>query len=281
MLEKGREYYVIEKTKVFRIINIRELLDNSYLTYMLFVRDLKGKYKQTALGPLWIILSPIVSTIIFSFLFQTLGNLSSEKVPYFLFTYLGFLIWTVFNRSVNAAANGLRQEISLMSKVYIPRLIPVISGTMSGLVDFFVSFVIMFFFLWFYKISISVNMIFLPLVIILTVFCGWSIGLWFAGPSIKYRDISNVVSYMVSFLLYLSPVIYSSGELLSRIPPKWQILYFMNPFTFFVESFRWCIVGTPVHIGNNVLAAYVFLFILFIGGLISYNKWARTIVDIQ
>ncbi len=169
-----------------------------------------------------------------------------------------------------------------MSKVYYPRLVSVISYVTSNIVDFFVSFIVLFIILALYGITPSINIIFIPFFLFLILFCGVSFGIWFAGPNVKYRDISNGIMLILSALRFLSPVVYSTKEVMSRIPEQFHFIYYLNPFTFFVEGFRWCIVGKEDFAYNSsILISYTILFFLLIGGLIYFKKWERNIVDIQ
>ncbi len=283
MLKKETDHtLIIKKSTALKFINFKEVWEYKDLIYMFLVRDLKGRYKQTALGPLWIIIQPIITTIVYSILLGTMAKFSSENMNYAVFTYTGLIAWGLFSRTVNATVTSLSGEIALMAKVYYPRIISVISHTLSGVVDFLVSFAVMFFILWQTDTMPSINMIYLPLFVLLILFCGISVGLWFAGPNVKYRDITRGIGLGLSLLQYISPVIYSTTEVMKIIPVKFQYLYYLNPFTFFIEGFRWCVVGTSnFSYSHTILYSYGVILILFIGGLYYFKRWERTIVDIQ
>lgn len=281
MNEDSTQTIIIKPTRGFSFIDFKAIWEYRELAYMFILRDLKARYKQTAIGPIWIILSPIISTVVFSVLLGKVARLSSEGIPYPVFTYIGLLGWGLFSKTVNGTVTSLQKEIALMAKVYFPRLIAVISYILSNFIDFLISLIILFVMLLIYGLTPSLNLLLLPFIMILIMFTGMSIGLWFAGPNVKFRDISSGVMLVLSFFQYLSPVVYSASEIMKIIPDKWQFLYYLNPFTFFVESFRWSIIGTEVTFHPAVLISYLIIILLFIGGLVYFRRWERTIVDIQ
>lgn len=274
---------IIKSTKGISSLNIKEIWAFRNLIYMMLMRDLKTRYKQTAFGPIWIILTPLVNTIAYTLVFSVIANMRTGGVNAILFMYVGIMVWDLFTRSVTGAMGSMRSEIGLMAKVYFPRLITVIVYTISGFFDFLVTFLTMFIFFAFFKVAPSFNIIYIPFFIFITIFSGVSIGIWFAGPNVKYRDVSRALPMVLSFLKFLSPVVFMAEYLLHAIPAKWHYIYYLNPFSFFVDGFRWSLLGTPflANYGWGVVGSYAVIVLLFIGGLYYFKRWERTIVDIQ
>jgi lipopolysaccharide transport system permease protein len=233
------------------------------LFYILSWRDIKVRYKQTVLGILWAIIRPLLTMLVFTFVFGRIANLDTlSTVPYAIIVFAGLLPWQFFSNAVTESSNSLIGNTNLITKVYFPRLIIPASSVITSLIDFFISFIILIgLFVW-YQYTPSTNIFFLPLFWIMMFMAGFGPGLYLTALNVKYRDFRYIIPFIVQFGLFISPVGYSS----SQIPEEWQWLYSLNPMTGVIDGFRWCIVqGSP-----NPMLHYQFYISL---GVILFFLW--------
>jgi len=248
-----------------------------YRDLLLFhtLKDIKSKYRQMALGPLWIVLQPLVNMLLFTFVFGTIAKLPSEGVPYPVFTLVALLPWTLFQNACTFSSGSLVQQMPVISKVYFPRLIIPIASTLSWVVDFFVSLVFLLALMLSYGYVPGSHVIFLPIFLIWTIAFALAIGLCTASLAVKYRDVQFVIAYGLRAFMYLTPVAYS-GVL---VPARWQWLYELNPLYWIIEGFRWALLGTST--GPTpalMLPAAMTVFLLILGTLL-FRRAERSVVD--
>ena len=218
---------------------IRDVWAYRELLYFLVWRDLKVRYKQTALGVLWAIIQPFFLMVIFSIFFGKLARIPSEGIPYPVFAYAALLPWSYFAKSLNACSESLVGNSHLITKVYFPRLIIPISSVLSGLVDFGISFSILLAMMFYYKISPTLATLLLPLLVVMAMATAIGAGLWFSALNVRYRDIRYAISFLIQFWFFATPVVYPS----SLVPGRWRCLYSLNPMTGVVEGFRGALLG--------------------------------------
>jgi lipopolysaccharide transport system permease protein len=266
----------IEATRGWNRLNLSELWQFKDLLWFHTLKEIKSKYRQMALGPLWIILQPIVNMIIFTFVFGQIAKLPSEGIPYPIFTYVALLPWILFQNACSSASNSLVQQMPVISKVYFPRLIIPIGSTLSWLIDFAISFCFLIFLMLCFGIVPCWQAVFVPFFLLLGVAFALGVGFSTAGIAVKYRDIQYVVTYGLRAFMFLTPVAYS-GKL---IPDKWQWLYQLNPMFWVIEGFRWSMLGTFIT-PNIYMIWSIFLTIGFlIFGIVLFKKAERTVVDL-
>lgn len=271
---------VIKATRGLSALHLKAVWEYRELLYFLVWRDVKVRYKQTALGILWIVLQPVVSMVVFSFLFGGLLKVPSGGVPYPIFAYAALLPWNYFASSLNRSSTSLVGSANLITKVYFPRLVIPISGVLSGLVDFGVAFVILGALMGFYRIAPTPAVIFLPGFLLLAMITALGFGLWLSALNVRFRDINYLVPFLVQIWMYVTPVIYGS----TLIPERFRFLLALNPMTGVVEGFRWALLG------NNLADAHppTFLFpvsitialIVLVTGAIFFRSTERTFADI-
>lgn len=257
-------------------MGLRDVWEFRELLYFLTWREIKGRYRQMALGPLWMIMAPLIQMVVFSLLFGQVFQLPSEGVPYPVFTYVALLPWTFFANTARNAAGSLVSQQHLIAKVYFPRLILPLSQALSALVDFLMSLVILVAMMLFYRIIPDWRVLTLPGFVFLAVVTALAVGLWLATLSVKFRDVLIVLGFIITAWQYATPVAYSA----SLIPAQWQWLYRLNPMTVVVEGFRWALLGTgrpPDLTSLAVMAATTALAVL---GAYYFRRTERTIVDI-
>lgn len=257
-------------------LNLHELWEYRELAWFLLMRDIKGRYRQMAFGPLWMILSPLLNTLVFTLVFGMLAKLPSEGVPYPLFNYSALLPWTFFSTCVFTSAGSLLNYRDLISKVYFPRLIIPVVGVMSALVDFAISFVLLIGMGIYFGYYPTARVVFVPVFLSLAAITALAVGLWFASWIVHFRDVQALLQYIVRGWMYVTPVVYAS----SLIPEKWLPLYRANPMTAVVEGFRWCVIGSGDFSWTQFLIACVWTIPLAIAGAYYFRRTERSIVDI-
>lgn len=267
---------VIEPTRGWAALGLRDLWAYRELLYFLVWREVKGRYRQMALGPLWILLQPLASMVIFSLIFGQLAKLPSEGVPYPIFTYVALLPWQLFAAGTRTSAGSLLQQKNVIAKVYFPRLVVPISAVLSALVDFGASFVILIGMMLFYRVRWRLAVLTLPLFLLLAAVMALGIGLWLAGLSVKFRDVAFALGFGITAWQYLTPVAYS----LTVIPKRCLTLYRLNPMTSVVEGFRWALLGTGQPPDWLTLVTVGMALLLLTTGAFFFRRTERTIVDV-
>jgi lipopolysaccharide transport system permease protein len=261
-------------------LNFREVWHFRDLLMSLATRDLKLRYKQTALGVIWVILQPLMAAGIFSFVFGRVAQLSSDGAPYFVFSFAGLLGWNLFNNTVTKASGCLVGNVQLISKVFFPRLVLPFSTVPSTLVDFGVSAAMMLVLLCVYRIPPHWGMLLLPLWIALLLSLSLGIGLCTSALTVSYRDVQYILPVFLQVLLYASPIAYSLTSALARIPKPLQAAYMLNPLSGLLEAFRWSLLGTgQVHWGYITYSAAASLAV-FILGSFSFKAMERRFADV-
>ena len=252
------------------------------LFYILSWRDIKVRYKQTVIGVVWSVLRPLLTMLIFTFIFGRVANFrATEDIEYSLLVFAGLLPWQFFSTGLSEASNSLIGNERLISKVYFPRMIIPASSVITSLVDFFISLVLMFGLLVWYRTVPSINLIFLPLFILMAFLASFGVGLWLTSLNVKFRDFKHVVPFLVQIGLYISPVAFTSIKAATIIPEKFRLLYYLNPMAGVIDGFRWCFFGdkTPIYWnGMFVSLAVVIIFLLI--GIRTFRKMEKSFADL-
>jgi lipopolysaccharide transport system permease protein len=224
----------IEPSKAWVAVNLRDLWACRELLYFLIWRDLKVRYKQTALGVIWVVMQPLLTTIIFTVFLGRLARVPSDRVPYPLFVYAGLLPWTFFSSAVLSSGNSLVGNAHLITKVYFPRMIIPAATIGARLVDFGVAFIILAALMLFYGVAITSTIFILPLLLILITLFSLGLGLWTSALNVKYRDIGIALPVLIQLWMFVSPIVYPA----SLVPAQWRWLYALNPLVGIIENFR-------------------------------------------
>jgi len=265
----------------WQALNIRELWQFRDLLLTLAGRDIKLRYRQTAVGVLWVILQPLLAAGIFAFVFGKVANLPAPKgVPYFVFSYAGLLGWNIFSGTVIKVSASLVQNANLISKVYFPRLILPLSMTFSTLLDFGVALALLPVLMLIAHIAPGLSLLTLPLWIALLLALALGVGMYTSALAVTYRDVQYVIPVIMQFLLYASPVAYMLSFALTKIPPAFRSFYFLNPLAGLLEGLRWSLLG---HESLPLLpAAYsaVISMLVFFGGAYAFKKMERKFADV-
>ncbi len=256
----------IRPGKSWVTVDLRDMWAYRELFYFLIWRDLKVRYKQTALGVAWAILQPLFTMIIFTLFFGRLAGVPSDGIPYPVFVYAGLLLWTFFSNAITTSGNSLVGNSNLLTKVYFPRMLIPGAGVGAGLVDFAIAFIILIGLMIYYGVSVSWNVLMLPVLVLLTTLLALGVGMWLSALNVKYRDIRFALPFLIQLWMFVSPIIYPA----SFVPEKWRWLLAINPLTGIIDGFRvalfahhpfnWVMLGvsTVTTLALLVYAAYAF-----------------------
>jgi len=266
---------LITPPKKWVLIDFKELWDYRELLYIFTWRDVKVRYKQTALGAAWAIIQPLFTMVVFSIFFGGLAQIPSEGIPYPLFSLAALLPWTLFAEGLTRSTMSMITNQNIMTKVYFPRLIMPFSGILSPLVDFVVAFSILILMMVYYGFAPTLNVVFLPLFIIFAVITSLSVGLWLSALNVKYRDFQYTIPFLIQIWLFASPVVYPS----SLLPDNWQILYGLNPMAGVIEGFRWALLGTNPP-GAMIWVSLGVVILLLVSGAFYFRRVEQYFADI-
>ena len=257
-------------------LNLGELWQNRELLYFFIWRDIKIRYKQTAIGAGWAVLQPLMTMAVFTLFFGKLAHIPSDGLPYPIFYYSALLPWMYFAAAVQNSTNTIVENQRVITKVYFPRLALPIAATLSGLVDLGVSFVLFAVLMVYYRMPVTWNLLLLPVFTLLAVLTALGVGLWLSALNAIYRDVRYVVPFLVQFWLFASPVAYPS----SLVPAKWQWVYGLNPMAGVIEGFRWSTSGHGAAPGRMLLVSAAVVLVVLFAGLIYFQKMETTIADV-
>ncbi|OFV82082.1 MAG: phosphate ABC transporter permease [Acidobacteria bacterium RBG_13_68_16] len=273
---------VIEPTRGLAALRLGELWAYRELLYFLVWRDVKVRYKQTALGAAWAILQPLMTVAVFTVFFGRLAGIASDGLPYPLFSYAGLLVWTFFAQGLSQSSNSVVGSAQLITKVYFPRLVIPIAAVLSGLVDLAVALPVLAAMLWYYGIWPSLAVLTVPLLALLALVAATGVGLWLSALNVEYRDVRHVVPFLVQLWLFVTPVIYPASTLAPRLQrlglPPW--LWGINPMTGVVEGFRWAMLDAPTSPGSLIAASTVTSLALLISGVYYFRRVERSFADV-
>lgn len=271
---------VIEPTAGWLALHLDRVWHYRELLYFLVWRDVKVRYKQTLLGVFWIVMQPLVSMVIFTFLFGNLLDVPSGDVPYPLFAYAALLPWNYFATALTRSSTSVVGNAYLITRVYFPRLIIPLSAVAAAVVDFFASFFILLLLLLLYGITPTWRFFLLPGFLLLALCTALGFSLWLSALNVRYRDVQYLVPYLVQMWLYVTPVVYGS----TLLPEKYRPLLALNPMTGVVEGFRWALLGNRLAgaqaPGFLFLAGIVITLLVLVSGAIFFCHTERTFADI-
>ncbi len=245
------------------------------LLYFLAWRDVKVRYKQTALGAAWAIIQPLFTMVVFTIFFGRLAKIPSEGFPYPVYTFAALLPWQLFAYALTYSSQSLVAEARLITKVYFPRLVIPISSVLGGLVDFGVAFLILIALMLYYHVVLTWRLVVLPVLLLFAVATALGVGLWLSVLNVKYRDVRYTLPFLAQVWLFASPVAYPA----SLVPEQWQMIYGLNPMVGVIEGFRWALLGTAPPAG--ALYASLLLIAVLLGfGLYYFRATERTFADL-
>lgn len=257
-------------------LNLRDLWEHRELLYFLVWRDVKVRYKQTALGVAWVVIQPLATTLLFTIIFGNLARMPSDNLPYAVFAMAGLLPWNYFAGAFSRAGTSLVGSANLISKVYFPRLIIPLASVLAGLVDFFIVLALLVILTFLFGIIPTLALLTLPLFILLAMATALGVGLWLSALNVQYRDVSYLLPFIAQFWLYATPVVYPS----SLIPDHWRIVYGLNPMAGVVEGFRWALFGRGEPPGPMLVVSVLIVLALLVSGAYFFKRMEKTFADL-
>ncbi len=270
---------VIEPPRGWISLNLREVWRYRDLLSMLIWRDFSARYRQSVLGAGWAVVRPVFSVLVFTIIFGKIAKLPSDGIPYPLFSFAAMMPWLYFSNSLSNATNSVVGGSGLLTKVYFPRLVLPLSSVVSGLADLAIQFVLLLLLMLWYGVPPSWTVLLVPLFVAECMLVSLALGLWLTALNVKYRDIGQLVPFVIQIWMYLTPIVYSS----SMVPARFRPLYGLNPLVGVVDGFRWAMLGgakatppdwTMVAISSSVVV------ILFITGLYYFRRAEQSFADI-
>ncbi|MGI8898185.1 MAG: ABC transporter permease [Pyrinomonadaceae bacterium] len=268
--------FFIRPASSWSSIGLKELWAYRELLYFLVWRDVKVRYKQTALGAVWAIIQPFMMMVVFSLFFGYLAKVPSDGIPYPIFTFCALLPWQLFAHALTESSNSLVANERLITKVYFPRLVVPIAAVLGGIVDFAVAFVILLVMMLYYGIVPTWALVTLPGFILLATMTALGVGLWLSALNVQYRDVRYTIGFLIQIWLFATPVAYSS----SLVPERWRPLYGLNPMAGVVEGFRWALLGKSSPPGALLAVSIAVVILILIGGLYYFRRMEQQFADL-
>lgn len=266
---------VIKPKKGWQMLDLKELVEYGDLFFFLAWRDIKILYAQTILGFFWAMLKPITQIIVFTVIFGKVVNISTEGIPYFLFSTVAIIPWTYMSQAIQESSQSLILGQQMLGKVYFPRMIFPLVPILARLVDFGISVLIVLAVMLYYHVPATLNILFVPFFVLLMASVPTAIGLWLSSLAIRFRDVKHAIPFLLQILIYTAPIVYSA----SSIPEKYRIIYSFNPIVGVIEGFRASLLGTPMpwpFIWPGVISAIL----LVLSGAYYFRRMERIIVDV-
>jgi lipopolysaccharide transport system permease protein len=267
---------VLERSKGLIGPNLKDVWAYRELLYFLVWRDVKVRYKQTALGAAWAVLQPVLTMAVFSVFFGRLAKMPSDGIPYPVFAFAALLPWQLFAFALTESASSLVSSQSLITKVYFPRLVIPIASVLAGLVDFAIAFIVLLALMWGYGITPTAAVVFLPVFVLFAIVTALAVGLWLSALNVRYRDVRYTIPFLTQFWMFATPVAYPA----SLVPERWRALLGLNPMAGVVEGFRWALLGSEAHPGPLLLVSVVAVVALLAGGLVYFRRTEATFADV-
>lgn len=266
---------VIQPSKKWSLLSFKDIWAYRELLFFLTWRDVKVRYKQTALGAAWAILQPLFMMIIFTIFFGRLAGVGSAGIPYPLFALAGLVPWTFFANAITSSGNSLVGSANLITKVYFPRLIVPAAAMLAGLVDFVLAFVLLCLLMIYYGVTLTTQVLFLPVLVLLTALFALGVGTWMSALNVKYRDVRFALPFVIQLWLFVSSVILPS----SSVPEKWRWLLMLNPMSAIIEGYRSALFGLPFDWPALGIASVLTVLVL-IYAFYSFGRVERSFADI-
>ncbi|MGB7283461.1 MAG: ABC transporter permease [Candidatus Acidiferrum sp.] len=265
----------IEPPRGWLDLRLGEVWAYRELLYFFVWRDVKVRYKQTAIGVAWVVLQPLLTMSVFTLFFGRLAKLPSDGLPYPVFYFTALVPWNYFATALQACTAVVVLNQQVITKVFFPRLVLPISAVISGLVDFAIGCGVLAVVLAIYRMRPGMAVLWLPALLLLTVLTALGVGLWMAALNALYRDVKYVVPFLMQFWMFASPVAYPS----SLVPVKWRWLYGLNPMAGVIDGFRWTLTGHGTPPGPILLASTAAVVVVLVGGLFFFQRMEGAIAD--
>jgi lipopolysaccharide transport system permease protein len=268
--------FVIDARRRFPSLDLGAIWQRRELLYFLVWRDVKVRYKQTAIGAAWAILSPLLTVLIFTLVFGKMAKIPSNGLPYALFAFSGVLPWSYFAQALTRSSGSLVSNSQLITKVYFPRLTIPISAVTTPALDFVLSLLPLFGIMLWFGVVPTWRLLALPGLLLLLATFALAVGLWLAPINVRYRDVNHTIPFLVQAWMYCSPIVYP----LTLVPQEWRVLYSLNPIVGVIEGFRWSLLGAQSPDVVAIALSGIVILPLFLGGLFFFRHMERSFADV-
>jgi lipopolysaccharide transport system permease protein len=267
---------VIEPPRGWTSLNLAELWRYRDLLSLLIWRDISSRYRQSVIGYGWAVLKPVLTTVIFTVIFGVVARIPSDGAPWPLFCFVALVPWMYFSGSVSTVTTSVVQSSQFLTKVYFPRLVLPLASAAVGLVEWAVQMLVLAVLMAAYRTLPPWQIVFAPIFAIICVMVTLAFGIWLTALNVKYRDVGQVVPFLLQAWMYLCPIIYP----ISKIPARWRLIYALNPMVGVVEGFRWSILGTTTPDWTMMFVSLIMTTGLFVGGLYYFRKTEIAFADV-
>ena len=270
------EIIYIKPSTGLTALNLRDLWIYRELVFFMIWRDIKVRYKQTLLGALWAVIQPVLTMLVFTFLFGRVAKVPSDGIPYPIFSYTALLPWGLFVTALNQASRSLTANHNMVTKVYFPRLVLPLASVLAGLVDFAIALLVLIAMMIYYRIFPTLTALWaVPAFLLLAIVTALGVALWLSAINVQYRDVNYALPFLTQFWLFITPVAYSSKV----ISDKWQLIYSLNPMAGVVNGFRWALLGSGTGPGPELAISAGISLLILVGGLFYFRSMERTFAD--
>jgi len=269
------EVVILQPSRGWSALNLRDLWLYRELVYFLTWRDIKVRYKQTVLGAGWAILQPLINMIVLGVIFGNFAKMPTEGIPRPIFTFAALLPWGLFSKALNDAGRSMLSNRNMITKIYFPRLIIPLSSVLGGVVDFLIQFGILILMMAVFGFAPTLNIWALPFFLLLSLATALGFGLWLSALNVLYRDVNYILPFLTQLWVLVTPIAYSS----SVVPEKWRLLYALNPMVGVVEGFRWALLGTETSPGPQMILSVIISVTLLVTGMYYFRRMERTFAD--
>ena len=265
----------IRPSKKWVALNLRDLWAYRELLYFLTWRDVKVRYKQTALGAAWAIIQPLFAMLIFALFFGKFAGIPSDGVPYPIFAFVGRLPWTFFSNAVNSSGNSLVGSSNLITKVYFPRMIIPGAAVAAGLVDFGIAFVILALLIVYYGVSLTWSALMLPVLVLITSMLALAVGMWTSALNVKYRDVRHALPFLIQLWFFATPIVYPT----TIVPVKWRWAMALNPMSGIIDGYRASVFGNAFNFQALGISSVIALALLTYAAY-TFRRMEKTFADV-
>jgi lipopolysaccharide transport system permease protein len=267
---------IIKPSKGWVSLQLKELWAYRELLYFFVWRDIKVRYKQTVLGASWAIIQPFLTMVVFSLFFGRLAGLSSDGLPYPIWSYAAMVPWQFFTNGISQSSSSLVSSANMIKKIFFPRLVMPVSAVLAGLVDFMLALSVLVVMMPFYGFSFSWRVLWLPLFLFIAMMASLGVGFWLSAMNVQFRDVRYTVPFITQFWMFASPIAYSSNI----VPEMWRPLYAINPMVSVVDGFRWALLDAGTAPSLLTVISFVAALLLLVSGAFYFRRMEKTFADV-
>ncbi len=271
---------IIEPKKGWQLINVKELKEYKDLLYFWVLREIKILYKQTVLGFTWALIRPVASMVVFTVIFGNMAKVPSDGIPYPIFSFVALMPWTYFSQSLSKSTQSLISQAGVISKIYFPRLIIPMAPVLAGLLDFALSFIVLIIMMFAYGIVPTLQIFYLPLLILLMILTASGMGMWMSALGIQYRDVRQAMQFVVRLLMYATPVVWPVSLISEKFGQTVKMIYGLYPMAGVIEGFRSALIGKNPMPWDLILMGSIGALVIFITGAFYFQRMEKNFADV-